>query len=212
MNSNNQHPDTSELYEYLDGELQAGELQTLEEHLAQCPACSTRLVEIQSLYTRITESPERLPSRDLSQVVLARLARLAKLKAHDATPTVERKTWRIIDFSTAIQALAALVLLGIALPSVYRTLIARSLDWLSTQASADLTFWLKGLAVTWEQWRLTFLGSLEQIREFHAQPVLVGQLPILEIIAILALATVIWLASNGYLLGIWNTPSVRRKL
>ena len=49
------HVDDGTLHAYLDGELSAAEAQRVDAHLAQCPACRTRLDEERALITRAGE-------------------------------------------------------------------------------------------------------------------------------------------------------------
>ena len=49
------HVDDGTLHAYLDGELSLPEAQSIEAHVAQCPACRTRLEEERALITRAGE-------------------------------------------------------------------------------------------------------------------------------------------------------------
>src|SRR2546429_7953677 len=49
------HVDDGTLHAYLDGELSPAEVQGVEAHLAQCPACRGRLDEERALITRAGE-------------------------------------------------------------------------------------------------------------------------------------------------------------
>ncbi|HYL20811.1 MAG TPA: zf-HC2 domain-containing protein [Gemmatimonadales bacterium] len=49
------HVDDGTLHAYLDGELSPPEAQSIEAHVAQCPACRTRLEEERALITRAGE-------------------------------------------------------------------------------------------------------------------------------------------------------------
>jgi len=52
------HPLDSQLNEYLDGELAASERLTLETHLAACPVCQARLVELHGLFQQLAGLPD----------------------------------------------------------------------------------------------------------------------------------------------------------
>ena len=61
------HVDDGTLHAYLDGELSPPEAQSVEAHVAQCPACRTRLEEERALITRAGELLARAtpPDREL---------------------------------------------------------------------------------------------------------------------------------------------------
>ena len=201
MNEPDPHPEQTLLYEYLDGELPPAQLAALEEHLAQCPACSARLAQIQSLYAQIGAMPEHPPAHDFARPVLDAIRGL---------PAVRRKSWKILDLSTAVQALAVLALLWFALPSLYQPWIARGLAQFSTLAgwlSARLIAVLAALG----QGRNAAQHGLDLLHSLQPQPDWLANLPLIQIITILSLATLVWLAGNGYLLGFWNRSSLRRK-
>src|SRR5881628_3559891 len=50
---------------YLDGVLSPGERSTVAAHLAGCPACRTRLAELQGVSRLVAELPQRAPRRSL---------------------------------------------------------------------------------------------------------------------------------------------------
>jgi len=67
------HLDDEVLNEYLDGALPAGQEKGVEAHLAICPDCSARLVEMQQLFVALADLPDKPAPHDLVPEVLDRL-------------------------------------------------------------------------------------------------------------------------------------------
>ena len=67
------HLDEFQLNEYLDGELDEAERQTVDTHLAACAGCQAALAELQSLFLALDEVAEVELAADLSARVLAEL-------------------------------------------------------------------------------------------------------------------------------------------
>ncbi len=96
---------TSQLSEYLDGDLQVDQAQLLEAHLATCEACTTTLDELRAVQERAASLEDSEPSRDLWSGIATRIR-----AAHTGeTPVVDiesRRPRRRFAF-TATQLLAA---------------------------------------------------------------------------------------------------------
>ncbi|MDQ7821231.1 MAG: zf-HC2 domain-containing protein [Candidatus Eremiobacteraeota bacterium] len=63
---------------FLDGELTAGERQTVEEHLATCKACREHANELMEVITVVKGMPAPSPRADFTGSALARIAREEK--------------------------------------------------------------------------------------------------------------------------------------
>jgi anti-sigma factor RsiW len=64
---------TDRLSEYLDDDLSAAERESLEAHLAGCPACAALLEELRAVMVRARSLDDRPPGRDLWQHIAPRI-------------------------------------------------------------------------------------------------------------------------------------------
>jgi hypothetical protein len=67
------HPTDDQLNEYLDGALDPQQVQRIDRHLAECPACARRLEELRTLFSELAELPDEPLGRDLAPGVVAAL-------------------------------------------------------------------------------------------------------------------------------------------
>ncbi len=108
------HLDDSIINEYLDSALEPVRRAEVESHVAVCPDCAARLAELRALFAALESLPDVPLERDLSSAVME-LIRRAKLAAQPVLPSKLR-------LAIAVQALAALALISIALPFAAQTL------------------------------------------------------------------------------------------
>jgi anti-sigma factor RsiW len=105
MTEQNDHLDTYQLNEYLDGCLDPGGLVEIEKHLEACPTCRQRAADLRSIILDLEALPDIPLERDLSQEVLA---------AIQSTDNF----WGQLKWGVAVQAIVALVIMALALPSI----------------------------------------------------------------------------------------------
>jgi anti-sigma factor RsiW len=68
------HPLEEDLHAYLDGELPAGQMGALAEHLEECASCRTQLMEIEALFHEIESLREVRLEGSYARAVSERLA------------------------------------------------------------------------------------------------------------------------------------------
>ena len=187
------HPEEGRLNEYLDGALTAAERGQLEAHLQICPACTTRLGELQRLFAELESLPEEPLGRDLSAGVLASL--------RPAQPRIAPAFW----LGLAAEALAGAALLVFAVQAgalrgvLELTLFAQAGALWNTTLQA----FTNGLAATWASLSQQSLAWLEGLKAGLAgaawQPTL-ASLPLPVVLAVLAAAALACLVGNLVLL------------
>jgi anti-sigma factor RsiW len=79
MNQAILHLTDSELFAFLDGDLDSASGRTVEVHLVSCESCRVRRAAWTALFTDITGTPEIALERDLAPAVLAGLARRVRI-------------------------------------------------------------------------------------------------------------------------------------
>jgi len=148
-----------QLNEYLDGELEAGSLESAEAHLAACAMCRDRLEELNSMTKALAGLPEESPSIDLAASVMRKLPE-AKMRlgwklalAAQAgvilgllllIPTAILPRWDIPNF----EALPAIILPILELPRI--TLPSVSLPALDLEpTSSQLIFLAASALLLW---------------------------------------------------------------
>jgi anti-sigma factor RsiW len=89
------HPD-QHFSAYLDGELDAGERQAVEVHLAECETCSEKLSKLRRLSELLGSVSSLEPSSEFSQSILQRIER------EDRTRKVARSGWAFLGVAAAI--------------------------------------------------------------------------------------------------------------
>ena len=102
------HLDEGQLHEYLDGCLAPNEIVVLKAHLESCPECAMRLGEMQALFSSLESLPDIPLERDISLAVVSALQPKPKLS-------------RRLKWGAIIQAVLALIVLLLALPSLLKT-------------------------------------------------------------------------------------------
>src|SRR5262245_57648696 len=95
---------TPRLSAYLDGELDPIEHATVEQHLIECPVCSSVLEDLRAVVRQARSLEDRPPATDLWRGVAQRI-----VPAPSRTPV---RTWRERRFSFSVPQLMAA---GIAL-------------------------------------------------------------------------------------------------
>lgn len=161
------------LNEILDETLAPEARAAAEAHLAACPDCSTRLVELRALFAALDSLAELPLEVDFSPVIVARLGQTTSLP-------------RPIRWLTALQAIGAVLAAGLVWPLAKTMLPAWNLPSLQNIFS-DLT---------------TFLVQTD-FRFPHLVfdlPSLNLDLPATTLTVTLLGAALFWLAANGLLL------------
>src|SRR5688572_17009003 len=108
--SNAAHLDDVLLNEYLDAALAPATRTEVETHLAHCPDCAARLMDLRALFADLEALPDLRLERDLTPTVLAVLHRRSQPQPLTASP--------ILGLIFALQAVFAISLLGLAAPLV----------------------------------------------------------------------------------------------
>jgi anti-sigma factor RsiW len=88
------------LSEYLDGELEAPERHTLEEHLAGCEACRATLEELRGVVARAGSLEDRSPAADLWPGIADRIGAAGAERKAEAR-------WRALRLTLTVPQLAA---------------------------------------------------------------------------------------------------------
>ncbi|MBS3751663.1 MAG: zf-HC2 domain-containing protein [Anaerolineales bacterium] len=154
------------LHAYLDGELTAMEIKTVENHLETCNRCQVRLQELQSTFTALDELPDLALDVDLATPVLR------SLKA-------ERDVIPALPWITAAQAAAAVVLLALTLPilltlPLFQSMKISLINWGSVlqvnilNMTAGLQAQIQGLQTFFEQMLNAY--SRFSVPDFHFIP------------------------------------------
>ena len=192
------HLNDTALNEYLDFVLEPARRAEVESHLAACPACAARLAELRTLFAALESLPDAPLERDLSSAVMESIRR-AKLAAQ---PTLSPKLRLVI----AVQALAALALIGITLPFAAQTLEFTGAPQFTSQAAATAADALATFNATWA----TVIDSAQSLLNqgqttFSNLP----SLPWLGLGAFFAAVSALWIVGNSLLiaqLGHSQTP------
>ena len=184
------HLDEVTLNEYLDAALAPERRGAVEAHLAQCPDCTTRLNGLRALFAELETLPETSPRRDLSPAVITAIRR--RLPQSPVAAPALRAVF-------AAQALIALVLLGLALPTIMRATQWAVVTQLAGQAVADIAGAFPGLPSELLALQISLQRFMAASLEFVRQPPL-PSLPMLNVGLCLAAVSLLWLVGNGLLL------------
>ena len=184
------HLDEVTLNEYLDAALAPEQRSAVEAHLARCPDCTTRLNGLRALFAELETLPETSPRRDLSPAVITALRR--RLPESLVAAPALRAVF-------AAQALIALVLLGLALPTIVRATEWAVVTQLAGQAVADIAGAFTGITSELQALQISLQRFMAASLEFVRQPPL-PSLPMLNVGLCLAAVSLLWLVGNGLLL------------
>lgn len=188
------HPQTEQLYAYLDAELEPSIMAGLDRHFSHCHQCQGRLEQARELFGRIGSVPEVPMGRNLAPAVVAELVERRELP-------VTLPWWLALQGVAAVAAMSAWLML-------------KPIQW----PAISPLFEPFDLLVWWTRWALPRLSDLQRavaaMPDYAAEllaavqapdiPGLGSSLPWLPILAILG---AVWLLANGWLLG---TDSWRR--
>jgi anti-sigma factor RsiW len=194
-----QHPEDSELNEYLDGALPPGERARLEAHLAACSACKARLAELENLFAALRDLPEEAVGRDLSGRVQAAI----RPAVQPAYPAWHR--WRLGIAMLAAQTLAGFALAILAWqPGLLQNLLATTRGAAGLAAS-PLQNGLNGLAAQAAQLQMVWQGFQVGLAALPGAinerwPAVMASIPLEPILIGLGAAGLGWLAANILLL------------
>ena len=184
------HLDEVTLNEYLDAALGPEQRTAVESHLAQCPDCTTRLLGLRALFTELETLPDTALRRDLSPAVITAL-RSQLPQSPDAVPALRAVF--------AVQALLALVLLGLALPTLMRATEWAVVTQLAGRVVADIAGAFTGITSELQALQISLQRFMAASTEFLRQPPL-PSLPMLNVGLCLAAVSLLWLVGNGLLL------------
>ena len=184
------HLDEVTLNEYLDAALAPEQRSAVEAHLAQCPDCTTRLNGLRALFAELETWPETSLRRDLSPAVISALHR--RLPQSPVAAPALRAVF-------AAQALIALVLLGLALPTIMRATQWAVVTQLAGQTVADIAGAFTGVTSELQALQISLQRFMAASLEFVRQPPL-PSLPMLNVGLCLAAVSLLWLVGNGLLL------------
>jgi anti-sigma factor RsiW len=171
--------------------LNAARRAEVESHLATCPDCAARLAELRTLFAALESLPDAPLERDLSSAVMDSIRR-AKLAAQ---PTLSPKLRLVI----AVQALAALALISIALPFAAQTLELASTPQFTSQLAATAADALATLNATWA----TAVNSAQSLLNEGLTALDNLPLPSLSALGLgifFAAVSALWIIGNGLLL------------
>ncbi len=185
------HLDNNTINEYLDSALEPARRAEVESHLAACPTCAARLAELRVLFAALESLPDAQLEHDLSSAVIESIRR-AKLAAQ---PALSPKLRLVI----AVQALAALALIGIALPFAAQTLELAGAPPFTSQAAATAADALAAFNATWA----TAVNSAQSLLNegiTTVENLPLPTLPALGLGAFFATVSTLWLVGNGLLL------------
>jgi hypothetical protein len=200
------HPDDAVLNEYLDGVLDAVQGAALEAHLEGCAGCRLRLVELRAVFLALEGLAEARLERDLAPDVLAALASRSQGRAVMIPP--------VLKLGFVAQFLLAAGLSMAAWPLIARRLPVGRLTWLGQSMLSQLKIWsqqatiegsslLEAVSAQWESFlRLAQDFVRQGLDAWSHLPVhgLGLQIPWLELVILLVVAGLFWLAANGLLL------------
>ncbi len=195
--SNVVHLDDILLNEYLDEALERSARTDVEAHLANCPECSTRLLELRTLFSDLESLPDLPLERDLTPAVLA-VARRKSRPQPLASPA--------LGLIFALQAIVAIVLLGLALPLFTQPLQSITSFQFGEQISLLLANLLATLSVSWSA-LLTSAQNLVSESTALMQPI--QALPFISeasLMICLSAVFLLWLLGNGLLLRPTRVP------
>src|SRR5204862_7958896 len=106
--SNATHLDDVLLNEYLDKALEHSARIDVEAHLAHCPECAARLMELRTLFADLDALPDLRLERDLTPTVLAVARRKSRPAPLAASP--------VLGLIFALQAVVSISVLALPLP------------------------------------------------------------------------------------------------
>lgn len=185
------HLNNTALNEYLDFVLEPARRAEVELHLATCPACAARLAELSTLFAALESLPDAPLERDLSSAVMDSIRR-AKLAAQ---PALSPK----LRLAIAVQALAALALIGIALPFATQALELASAPQFTSQLTATAADALATFNATWA----TAVNSAQSLLNEGLTTLDNLPLPSLSALGLgifFAAVSALWIIGNGLLL------------
>lgn len=116
---------TTELSDYLDGELAAEERGELEAHLASCRECADALAQLRAVVSAAGELPDLPPERDLWPGIAARLSPRDTGRERDQLIALRRRRHVVMTVPQLIAAAIALIL------------FSASAVWLTVAGTAD---------------------------------------------------------------------------
>ena len=211
------HPTESELFAFLDGELDPAAHRTVEGHHESCAGCSAQLKAWQALFADIAAAPEIALERDLTPAVLAGLASRAALPVRagrsvraptlpvgalpfGALPAVALPVTapRFLPTLATLQFAAAVAILAFAVPALVGQPAVRA--WLSEAKQL--------LSTAVASWRMdTLLGSLPNaLGEVQRQVYGLLERPdalldtLAALVPVAVSSSLLWLVGNGILI------------
>jgi len=184
------HLEDITLFSYLDGELDGRELAEARAHLAGCAACQTRLATLQAMFSEVEALPDLPLTRDLAGAVVAQLKQQQR-------PVTAPRLSPVAGWALGLQALLALVGLGVAVPLVAEFVQGPSalFNWQAVLGQSQALF-ATIFSVNWT----SMLVGLKALVESNQMSV---QLPTLSLAILLPLligVTGLWVVGNGVLL------------
>jgi len=189
--SNVAHLDDILLNGYLDEALERSARTDVEAHLAHCPDCSTRLIELRTLFADLESLPDLPLERDLTPAVLAVARRKARPQPL-ASPA--------LGLIFALQAVVSIALLGLALPLFAPSFQSFTTFQFGEQASILFANLLATLSASWSA-LLTSAQNLVSESTSLMQPI--QTLPFISeagLMICLSAVFLLWLLGNGLLL------------
>jgi|GEM_PF-504879 len=186
------HLDDVLLNEYLDDSLERSARTDVEVHLAHCPDCATRLMELRTLFADLESLPDLRLERDLTPTVLAVVRRRSRPQPFADSP--------VLRLIFVLQAVVALSLLGLAAPLVAQRFQPLITFQFGGQVSLALTNLSATLSESWSA-LLTSVQSLMTESAALVQPIQTSPL-VSEAGLMICLTAVflLWLLGNGLLL------------
>jgi anti-sigma factor RsiW len=189
------HLSDETLNEYLDEALATADHAAAEAHLAGCPACGARLGALRVLFAGLEALPEAALADDLAPAVVQAVRRT------QAAPEPMRWPWLPLVF--AAQALAAVAALAVAWPNFapraanLPNLALPAVGWLN-----DLLGTLQGAfnALSAPAAVLDRLQRSLPSNWFGQVTAAAGLVPLQALLAVAAVAGLVWLLTNVWLL------------
>jgi predicted anti-sigma-YlaC factor YlaD len=185
------HLDDVVLNEYLDGTLPPERINGVEEHLAICPACTTRLAEMQQLFTVLLSLPDKPAPHNLVPAVLDRLDMARPTAPSDSFST----PWAALFIAEALAGIACLAwvwsFLDVQVPTI---------TWQpSIKVFESSLNFLQTLHIEW----LVFQQSLGQL--YLTAAGLYRQVPAVDLperwlVILIPIGAALWVAGNALLL------------
>lgn len=175
------HLNEETLNEYLDGALETVERAAAEAHLAACPQCSARLVELQTLFATLEALPAEPLTRDLSASVEAALTSPAPVRLSLPVRAV-----------LLLQVLIAIIVLTLSAPILLANLPPFNLTQLAPTFTLDWASLFEPLAQLWAQSQTFVRAATSPLTEISLW--MWG--------AALGSLAVLWLVGNGAVLGL----------